>query len=110
MSYETAAIESRMWRRNQNTVRHQISAASLGPVAQMVIIAMLLAVLGMIYLTQITKTSTYGYQLQSLETQKSQLTEQNQLLQSEAARLQSMGQIQKGSSNLVTPNQVSYAQ
>ena len=110
MSYETAALESRMWRRNQNTVRHQITAASLGPVAQMVIIAMLLAVLGMIYLTQITKTSTYGYQLQSLQTQKNQLTQQNELLQSEAARLQSLGQVQKGSSNLTTPSQVSYAQ
>jgi hypothetical protein len=110
MSYQTATLESRMWRRNQNTVRHQIAAASLGPVAQMVIIAVLLATLGLVYLTQITKTSTYGYRLQSLQTQQDQLTQQNQLLQVQAAQLQSLNQVQNGSSSLSTPSQVIYAQ
>jgi uncharacterized membrane protein YfbV (UPF0208 family) len=100
-----------MWRRNQNTVRHQFAAKStLGPVAHVVLIALMLAVLGLIYLTQITKTSTYGYQIQNLQSQKTQLADQQQELQVEAARLQSLAQVKNKSVGMAQPSQVDYAQ
>jgi len=52
--------QQRMWRRNQNTVPFA-SATVLGPVTHTVLIALMIAVLGLIYLTQVTKTSLYGF-------------------------------------------------
>ena len=109
--FQSAAMNSpRMWRRNQNTVRHQIKTAGLGPVAHTVLIAIMLCVLGLIYLTQITKTSTYGYEIQNLESKKTQLAEQKQVLQVEAARLQSLDEIKKGSVGMASPTETSYVQ
>lgn len=82
------------WRRNQNTVHFQ-AGISLGPVAHTVIIAVMLAVLGLIYLTQITKTSTYGYQLNELGAKKEQLLSENRDLEVETARLQALERIQE---------------
>lgn len=108
--YQTATLQSRTWRRNQNTVRHQFTRGSLGPVAHVVLIALMLCVLGLIYLTQITKTSTYGYEIQKLEAQKTQLAEQKQVLEVEAARLQSLDNVKKGSVGLAQPASVDYVQ
>lgn len=106
-----ASLDSRMWRRNQNTVRHQLATKkSLGPVAHVVLIALMLAVLGLVYLTQITKTSTYGYEIQNLQNQKTQLADQQQELQVEAARLQSLAQVKNKSVGMVQPANVDYAQ
>jgi len=108
--YQAATLESRMWRRNQNTVRHRIEKRGLGPVAHVVLIALMLCVLGLIYLTQITKTSTYGYEIQKLETQKTQLAEQKQVLEVEAARLQAMDSVKKGSVGMAQPASTDYVQ
>jgi hypothetical protein len=110
--YQSAAAVNtpRMWRRNQNTVRHQISNANLGPVAHTVLIAIMLCVLGLIYLTQITKTSTYGYEIQNLESKKTQLAEEKQVLQVEAARLQSLDQVKRGSVGMTAPTETNYVQ
>ena len=75
----------RMWRRNQNTVAF-VPSATLGPVAHTVLVALMIAVLGLIYLTQVTKTSTYGYQLDSLETKRTALLAERQDLENENAR------------------------
>ncbi len=88
--------QSRMWRRNQNTVAFRANK-TLGPVAHTVIVALMLAVLGLIYLTQITKTSTYGYELNELETKKSELLSRKQDLQVENARLQALERTQQSS-------------
>ncbi|HSX28137.1 MAG TPA: hypothetical protein VLF60_01665 [Candidatus Saccharimonadales bacterium] len=108
--YAAATMESRMWRRNQNTVRHQIEKGGLGPVAHVVLIALMLCVLGLIYLTQITKTSTYGYEIQKLQSQKTALADQKQVLQVEAARLQALDQVKKGSVGMVQPANTDYVQ
>lgn len=86
----------RMWRRNQNTARFTPSV-TLGPVAHTVIVALMIAVLGLIYLTQVTKTSTYGYQLDSLETKRSQLLAERQDLENENARLQALERVKNSS-------------
>lgn len=86
--------EQRMWRRNQNTTTFRASK-TLGPVAHTVLVVLILAVLGLIYLTQITKTSTYGYQINELETRQNELTAKKQDLQIENARLQALERVQE---------------
>jgi hypothetical protein len=87
------AEPSAIWRRNQNTVRFR-SGRSLGPVAHTVLLSLLLAVLGLIYLTQITKTSTYGYEINSLEKKRTELTAQKNDLEVENAKLQALERVQ----------------
>lgn len=97
-------------RRNQNTVRFKF-AAGLGPVSHTVLIALMLAVLGLIYLTQITKTSTFGYQLDGLKDKQSQLASENSDLQVESARLQALERVQQSSvaAAMTTPASTEYA-
>lgn len=82
----------RQWRRNQNTVAFMPSA-KLGPIAHTVIIALMIAVLGLIYLTQVTKTSFFGYQLNDKQTQLDQLASERQNLEIENARLQALERV-----------------
>lgn len=98
------------WRRNQNTVAFA-SAATLGPVAHTVLVALMVAVLGLIYLTQVTKTSTYGYQLDSLETRKAKLLAERQDLENENARLQALERVKTSSvaARMSAPTRVDYA-
>lgn len=98
------------WRRNQNTVAFKTSAAKLGPVVHTVLVALMIAVLGLIYLTQITKTSTYGYELSDLETQRSELVSQKENLEVENARLQAMERVQESNvaKNLTEPASTEY--
>ena len=115
MNYQTLAVPSRTtyeqsWRRNQNTVKFQASR-KLGPVAHTVLVAVMLAVLGLIYLTQITKTSTYGYQINELNTKKEQLLSEQRDLEVETARLQALEKVQQSSvaKALETPKATDYA-
>lgn len=98
------------WRRNQNTVKFQ-SPISLGPISHTVLIAVMLAVLGMIYLTQITKTSTYGYQLNDLNNKKEQLANENRDLEVEAAKLQALEKVQQSNvaNAMSTPAKTDFA-
>jgi hypothetical protein len=86
--------QQRMWRRNQNTTQFRPSK-TLGPVAHTVLVALMLAVLGLIYLTQITKTSTYGYQINELEIKQQELADRKQDLQIENDRLQALNRVQE---------------
>lgn len=111
-SHSFSSRQQRMWRRNQNTVRFTGSASKLGPVSHTVLVAVMLAILGMIYLTQITKTGTYGYQLNDLENKKTELLSKKKDLEVENARLQALEKIQQSSvaKALDKPASVEYAQ
>jgi hypothetical protein len=100
----------RMWRRNQNTVAF-VPSATLGPVAHTVLVALMIAVLGLIYLTQVTKTSTYGYQLDSLETKRTELLAERQDLENENARLQALERVKNSSvaATMTEPVSTEYA-
>jgi len=64
------------------------------------------------YLTQITKTTYFGYQVDELKTQRAVLVEENQQLEQEAARLQSLERISKSdvAKALENVNQVEFTQ
>lgn len=96
-------------RRNQNTVRFRVGA-NLGPVSHTVLIALMLAVLGLVYLTQITKTSTFGYQRNELTTKQEELASENADLQVETARLQALERVQQSNvaKAMTPPAQTNY--
>jgi hypothetical protein len=110
LAFSTRRSSPRTWRRNQNTVKFRTSI-SLGPISHTVLIAVMLAVLGLIYLTQITKTSTYGYELSELNTRQEQLASENRDLEVEAAKLQALEKVQQSNvaQTLSTPESTDYA-
>lgn len=69
MTYKTNTSYSRRsapMRRNQNTVAFA-SSIKLGPVTHTVIVALMITVLGLIYLTQATKATSYDYEAQRID-------------------------------------------
>jgi hypothetical protein len=49
--------------------------------------------LGLLYLTQVTKTNTFSYQINSLEEQQTQLQTQHDQLEVDSAQLQSVERV-----------------
>ena len=88
------------WSRNQNTTRFQ-SAVKLGPVAHTILVGLMIVVLGLIYVTQATRTTGYDYEAQKIDSQIADLNSQKSDLQIENARLTSLEKI-KASSVAVT--------
>ena len=85
---------SRYSGRNQNSISFQIKARTLGPISNTIILIVLACLLGLLYLTQVTKTNAYGYQINSLEQQQTQLKSQHDDLEVASARLQSLSRVQ----------------
>jgi len=97
MSYHIATISQRQaLRRNRNYVKND-TASGLGPVTNILFIAVMISILGLIYLTQVTKTSSYGYEVNELKTTRQELVKKNQSLQVESARLQALQTIKTSS-------------
>lgn len=84
------------WSRNQNTTRF-VSAVKLGPVAHTILIALMITVLGLIYVTQATRATGYDYESQNIDSQIADLNDEKADLQIENARLTALQTI-KGSS------------
>ncbi|HVE80837.1 MAG TPA: hypothetical protein VNA68_01720 [Candidatus Dormibacteraeota bacterium] len=80
-------------RRNQNLYRSK-SQINFGPVSLSFVAVAAIAVLALLYLTQITKTSVFGYKVTELEQQRNTALQAKQALEVEAARLSSIQNIQ----------------
>ena len=85
---------SRYAARNQNTVSLRVQERTLGPISNTIILIVLACLLGLLYLTQVTKTNAYGYQINSLQNQQSQLKSEHDDLEVASARLQSLSRVQ----------------
>lgn len=83
--------------RNQNSVSFQAQTRTLGPVSNTIVLIVLACLLGLLYLTQVTKTNAYGYQISALQTQQQQLKSQHDDLEVSSARLQSLSRVQTSS-------------
>jgi len=83
--------------RNQNVVSFSRSKVSLGPISNSIILVVLACLLGLLYLTQVTKTNAYGYTINSLQQQQTQLQSQYNNLEVMSAQLQSTGRAQNSS-------------
>jgi len=89
MSYQRTATYNRRqsnWNRNQNTVAFA-SSVKLGPVTHTVLVALMITVLGLIYLTQATRATSYDYEAQRIDTKIADLTNVKTDLEVENARL-----------------------
>lgn len=80
--------------RNQNTAVFRGRNRALGPISNTVILIVLAILVGLLYLTQVTKTNAYGFKINSLQQKQSQLAEQHDDLEVAAARLQSVDRVQ----------------
>ena len=97
-------------RRNQNLYRSK-AEIRLGPASSGVVIVAIIAVLALLYLNAITKTSVFGYQLSQVQQQTKEAQQSKQELEVEAARLTSIREIQNSKTvrGLVPSTQVTYA-
>ncbi|HUC95994.1 MAG TPA: hypothetical protein VMR76_03525 [Candidatus Saccharimonadia bacterium] len=79
--------------RNQNSTTFQDRTKTLGPISNTIMLIILACLLGLLYLTQVTKTNTFSYQINSLQTQQAQLQTQHDQLEVDSARLQSIERV-----------------
>ncbi|HET7827621.1 MAG TPA: hypothetical protein VFK97_02030 [Candidatus Saccharimonadales bacterium] len=95
MTYSSSIAASRHGyvRKNQNSVSFAASARTLGPVSNTIILIVLACLVGLLYLTQVTKTNSYGYTINNLQQQQSQLINQRANLEVSSARLQSLDRV-----------------
>jgi hypothetical protein len=80
--------------RNQNAISFRRERGTLGQISNTIILIVLACLLGLLYLTQVTKTNTYGYKINKLQSQQSQLVAENDNLEVASARLQSLDRVQ----------------
>ncbi len=99
MTYSSslALSRSQFADRNRNTVSFKARAKTLGPISNTIILIVLACLLGLFYLSQVTKTNAYGFSLNSLQQQQTQLKTENANLEVTSAQLQSVSRAQNSS-------------
>ena len=80
--------------RHQNAVSFRTRERTLGPISNTIILIVLACLLGLLYLTQVTKTNAFGYKIAGLQQQQTQLKAQHDDLEVASARLQSLDRTQ----------------
>lgn len=96
MTYSSslAMNRSRFSGRNQNSVSFRAAEHKLGPVSNTIILIVLACLLGLLYLTQVTKTNSYGFTINNLQQQQASLNSEHDNLEVASARLQSLNRVQ----------------
>jgi hypothetical protein len=85
--------------RHQNAVSFQEKAKTIGPVSNTIILVVLSCLLGLLYLTQVTKTNASGYVINDLQKQHSELQKEHDELELASARLQSLDRVANSQAN-----------
>lgn len=82
----------------------------LGPVAHTVLVALMITVLGLIYLTQATRATGYDYEAQRIDSQITELSNQKTDLEIENARLTALSTVKDSNvaKALTTPSSTEY--
>lgn len=108
MTYSSslAMRRNQSYGRNQNTARFKTNDRTLGPISNTIMLVILACLLGLLYLTQVTKTNAYGYKINDLQQEQAQLQDENTELQLSAARLQALDRVKNSD---VAKNMVSVA-
>jgi hypothetical protein len=88
-----------------------MSNVKLGPVTHTVLVALMITVLGLIYLTQATRATAYDYEAQKIDTKIADLATKKTDLEVENARLTALETVQNSSvaREMTKPAQTSYA-
>lgn len=93
--HSSRSFGSRSWSKNQNATSFAVRERTLGPISNTIILIILACLLGLLYLTQVTKTNAYGYKINDLYRQQTQLKQQHSELEVASARLQALDRVQK---------------
>lgn len=98
-------------RRNRNLTRAK-TVFFAGPVSMSIMLITLAVLLSLLYLNQISKSSTFNFDVRRLEQKKSNLVSSKERLEIDSARLQSISTIKESSvvSKMVPVDNVTYAQ
>lgn len=106
---EFSSRRQQNWSRNQNTVAF-VSSVKLGPVAHTVLVALMITVLGLIYLTQATRATSYDYESQKIDSQIADLDTKKTDLEIENARLTALESVKNSTvaSTLSAPSNTQY--
>ncbi len=104
-----SASDSKRWSRNQNMVAY-VSAVRLGPVMHTILVALMVTIIGLVYLTQATRATSYDYAAQKIDDQISQLTVQKNDLEVENARITALENVQKSdvAKAMTTPDKTNF--
>lgn len=108
-STQFQSTRQKNWSRGQNATRF-VSSVKLGPVAHTVLVALMITVLGLIYLTQATRVASYDYTTNEIDTQIAELTNKKADLEIETARLTALETIKTSSvaREMTTPASTTY--
>ncbi len=95
---------TRAWGKNKNTTGFSENGKAVGPVSNTIILIVLACLVGLLYLTQVTKTNAYSYKLNDLKDQQTNLQAEHDQLTIDSARLQSQERVKNSdvAKNLVT--------
>lgn len=85
--------------RGKNAVSFRDTTRTLGPVSNTVILIVLACVLGLLYLTQVTKTNAFGYRINDLHKQQTSLQQEHDDLEIASARLQALDRVKNSEVN-----------
>jgi hypothetical protein len=83
--------------RNQNAVSFKRELKGFGPISNTIVLILLACILGLMYLTQVTKTNAYGYGINDLRRQASSLKSEHDELEVASARLQALDRAKNSS-------------
>lgn len=99
----------RNYSRNQNLSRHQLGFR-LGPVMHVLIMVLIVSLMGMIYLSNATKTNDYSYELNSIDTEIAQLQVKKADLEIEKARSESLAAVENSAvaKEMTAPATITY--
>src|SRR5690606_31112882 len=79
--------------RNQNTTPFHDKQQRIGPISNTIMLIVLACLLGLLYLTQVTKTNAYGYEINQLQEEQASLQTEHDELEISSARLQSLERV-----------------
>lgn len=80
--------------RGQNAVSFKKQTHGFGPISNTIILTVLACILGLLYLTQVTKTNAFGYKISALKDQANSLKSEHDELEVASARLSSLDRAQ----------------
>lgn len=106
MTYSSSLAMSRQRYagRNQNTTSFRVRDRALGPISNTILLVILACLLGLLYLTQVTKTNAFGYTIHDLQQQQTKLADEHAQLEVASARLQALERVKNSdvAKNMVT--------
>lgn len=115
MTYSVATAAARQrpaYGRNQNTTYFQSNRSAIGPISHIIILVVIVSLMGLVYLTQVTKTYGLGYKVDDLTKKQTQLTTEHANLELESVKLQSIERVKNSqvAASMTTVSPTAYAQ